>query len=1014
ADLSDAGLRIGFRYAIQVPKAPDVIAPVRTPPSSPGDEGDPVVVEFNESFITLNHTILPAPGDITAEPNLNTLPQFFIDEGIENGTDPCDRSLLPVADRDSPQVIDTDPSEGETGFGTITGIEPGLGTAFVRLDPITIEFSEPVAPWRIRPQNISIRNANLGGETFDLFFFFRQDRSESILQMTVFDADSAFDQASVPQGTYILSLTAFTDLAGNPLVNSQDCDADGTFQLSFSTVSSPALPTDIVYTFQDDDGDGHVNVGGLDTATNDPNAFPDHTAPFLGGIAIDHATIPSPSSVTTSANPGNVAYWTGREVRYDNGYDPLDPSLNTVPAALRLRGASSTAATAILAPIVGRSIGPSSPSGSLDGTVASAEAGKTDFRLLGSGTATLFTGSAATGPIVYHYNDFRLEETAAGRPLLTHRSDSIFPLVIFVEDRANVWGDIILDGKNGEFGFNGANDGSSLTRPPGGPGGRGGPGGGDGGNGGSAVVDTGVREDVNGQTGAVPVNVLGPIDELSEAIAGLTGMAPGGGGHYDETTPEDNTTSDGDPVETAPAFEGGGGAGHGSDGTQGEDFNSTTPGASDQGVGGKQFGDAQFIDSLVLASGGAGGGGGAADDDTGAPASGDAALEPNGVPNSADNGGGGGGGGGGYLCLSCGGDIHLGFFDNAGTPMDTSDDTVLMARIRTVGGRGGSTYATVVGDPPAVGDPTDPVGRGQGGGGGGGGGISLISAGNLNFVRAELLVYGKRGGNTDSFEGRTGLDEGGAGGGGAYYFADANGINASTELGTPFGTNVSILLLPDSNQDVLPPAGTADLSAAEQQDRAEMSGGAFITLAIYGDEDRERLFARSEIVTEFFDSLSDNVSYNQVRTLSNAGRRDAASMLVFPTGTIRVFLDTTDSTGGQPDLSTEQPDGTIVSPTGATIEVPLTSDASGSPTADPQNESRFLISPGSPTLGHRFSRVRIQFDLSVIGSPATLLGSFAPPGQVNVQIAPGNSVGNIDTAPPGVPAVADVRVQFTP
>jgi hypothetical protein len=85
ADISDAGLRIGFTYTIQVPSSPDVIEPVRT------IEGDPNQVTFTEFFTTLNSTILPAPGDITAEPNLSVLHQFFIDEGIENGVDPCQR-----------------------------------------------------------------------------------------------------------------------------------------------------------------------------------------------------------------------------------------------------------------------------------------------------------------------------------------------------------------------------------------------------------------------------------------------------------------------------------------------------------------------------------------------------------------------------------------------------------------------------------------------------------------------------------------------------------------------------------------------------------------------------------------------------------------------------------------------------------------------------------------------------------------------------------------------------------
>ena len=114
ADLADAGLRIGFSYSIQVPAAPDVIGPVRS------IEGKPNQVPFQENFTTINHTILPAPGDILAEPNLGVLHQFFIEENIENGVDPCDRDTPGMASaQNSPQVVETDPLQGETGFGTI-------------------------------------------------------------------------------------------------------------------------------------------------------------------------------------------------------------------------------------------------------------------------------------------------------------------------------------------------------------------------------------------------------------------------------------------------------------------------------------------------------------------------------------------------------------------------------------------------------------------------------------------------------------------------------------------------------------------------------------------------------------------------------------------------------------------------------------------------------------------------------------------------------------------------------
>ena len=66
-----------------------------------------------------------------------------------------------------------------------------------------------------------------------------------------------------------------------------DREASGTFELSFSTVSSPSLPTDVTLTFQDDDGNGYVDYGGLGTANHDSNLLPQHMAPFLGGLSTD-------------------------------------------------------------------------------------------------------------------------------------------------------------------------------------------------------------------------------------------------------------------------------------------------------------------------------------------------------------------------------------------------------------------------------------------------------------------------------------------------------------------------------------------------------------------------------------------------------------------------------------------------------------------------------------------------------------------------------------------------------
>ncbi|MHC4407657.1 MAG: hypothetical protein ACYS0F_01495 [Planctomycetota bacterium] len=1031
ADLTDAGLRIGFRYAVQVPAAPDIIAPVLS------IEGDPMVVPFSEEFTTLNQTILPAPGDITAEPNLPRLHEFFIDEGIENGTDPCPRADLPQDDRDSPQVIFTDPTEGESGFGRITGIQAGLGTAFVRLDPITVLFSEPIGPWRVRDADITIRNTNLGGETFDLLLFFQQDRNQSRLQATVFDADSAFDQASVPQGRYELRFTNFCDLSGNLMVNSSSCDADGTFQLSFSTVSSPTVPTDITLTFDDDDGDGHVDVGGLPTGTNNSNEFSSFIPPFLGGMATDTATIasyPNFSNQTSSANWGDIAMFTGREVRWDNGFDITIPTTmdRPVPAAMRLRGSSVGASTAILAPIAGRGNGPSDPvNGSSAGSVPvdttqpgedPLDQGKVDFVATGVGTVRLDTGSSLTGPIVYHYRRFNLEGDASGSPVLTTTSGSVYPLMIFVEDDITIIdASVQLDGQNGEFGFNGANDGSgsSLSRMPGGSGGAPGAGGGFGGNGGAFIAAANVGA-LNGDTGGVPVNVFGTIDHLNEASAGLSGMAPGGGGQWDP---------DGDVTANPPTavFIGGGGAGGGSDGIGGADLinDETIPGG--HGVGGKQYGEgSDFTDRDILGAGGAGAGGGGAEDDGGGNGE-----DPNNESDVTDDGGGGGGGAGGFIGLYAGGDINLGV---VGDPEDHT--TFLFARLRCVGGRGGSTYAQTVDNPPIPGDTSGTpdfeaaIGQGEAGGGGGGGGICVIAGGQVVIEAVEMYPHGKAGGNHPAFEagGRGQGNVGGNGGGGVLVVMDSDGMSLAELPAQIGGNNEGFLIIPDSLRDI-DNDGIADLDpgtdAAVIRDLDEQSGLFGVNFATWGDEPRERLWSTSQIVTEFFDTLSDATSYDGVRILSNAPRFPYdADPIDTPTPsdrTIRVLVDTTTANAGFPDLSTEIPNGSLTPPAGFTEEIGLHYDMiTGNETGQPQYESRYIIPTTSGVQFKRFVRVRILYDLSRIGGKNDLLGSFAPPSGGSLPIAddpstqdPENTLGNTDTAPEGVPAVAELRVTFT-
>jgi hypothetical protein len=253
-----------------------------------------------------------------------------------------------------------------------------------------------------------------------------------------------------------------------------------------------------------------------------------------------------------------------------------------------------------------------------------------------------------------------------------------------------------------------------------------------------------------------------------------------------------------------------------------------------------------------------------------------------------------------------------------------------------------------------------------------------------------------------------------------YYFADVDGIDPA-EL-----SSLTVTLFPDPDFDIDGIDGP-DLPIGDpaRLDLQEMSGAPTLTLEVYGDEQTEPGFGTSGIVTEFFDTLSDAVSYDEVRVLSNAPRYPYDAGVV-EDRTIQVKVDTT-GTGiaGLPDLSTEDPtNGDLQGPQGATINVGLHFDMDtglADPNGDAQYDSRMLVPVGSPTRGKRFVRVRVVFDLSLIGSQSELLESFAPPGLPDEIIADDpstpeldNTLGNTDTAPSGVPAIADLRVRFTP
>ncbi|HEX5138569.1 MAG TPA: hypothetical protein VFY93_16470, partial [Planctomycetota bacterium] len=412
----------------------------------------------------------------------------------------------------------------------------------------------------------------------------------------------------------------------------------------------------------------------------------------------------------------------------------------------------------------------------------------------------------------------------------------------------------------------------------------------------------------------------------------------------------------------------------------------------------------------ILCSGGAGGGGGAGDDDGGGTSN----QFEDGFADDYDDGGGGGGGGGGFLGFACRGDVTLGNIDT-GDPMDPNDTVVWAAVIRCVGGRGGSTYDEnfISGNPPSPTSLDGNIGQGEAGGGGGGGGIALICGGDMTVRAMECYAFGKRGGNSLFIEGgdRFAVDEAGAGGGGKIYMADQDGFGSGEVLNNPF-----VFLTPDPNR----PGLTFD----EAKDFAEMAGTVTISFGVWGDELRESMFGPTQIVSECFDTLSDSTSYDSALVLWNAPRFPYSSGTP-ALRTMRIFIDTVKAgLGGLPDIPTvEAPDGsfTLNPAVGFTQEVPAADAAV--PVA---YQMTTVLPAGAGSLGKRFVRVRIVFDPTLISTnPDELLGpaplGFAPAGGPVLPIAddpatPGleNNRGNLDTAPQGVPAIAELRVTFTP
>ena len=224
ADLFDLGLRPNTLYSVAVEAGETVSV-----------EGIPLLRGFQTTFTTIDASFLPVPGDLGNAANRDGLPFLFVDEDIRNEVDACPRENLPPADRSCPQVTGMDPEDGATGAGAITAEDPTLGV-FIRLDPFTFAFSEPIAPWSLDVARVTCESVDRPGQTYDTFVFFRTDRTDTLLQVTVFDADSPLAQDSVPAGTYRVTVAGLTDFQGNLLLDPASCVANGAASITVTTV----------------------------------------------------------------------------------------------------------------------------------------------------------------------------------------------------------------------------------------------------------------------------------------------------------------------------------------------------------------------------------------------------------------------------------------------------------------------------------------------------------------------------------------------------------------------------------------------------------------------------------------------------------------------------------------------------------------------------------------------------------------------------------------------------------
>ncbi len=326
------------------------------------------------------------------------------------------------------------------------------------------------------------------------------------------------------------------------------------------------------------------------------------------------------------------------------------------------------------------------------------------------GELTILPTGSLSSPTVYNYTEINIRTGAT-----VHGSGSL-GLVMHCWGTVNIAGVIRVDGLTGGTGLTG--DGSDQTVAPGGDGGIAGPGGWNGGDGAMATI--GLTGNFHGITG------FGPSSTLGGGIGGHTGDQESGG-----------------PNDESVWREGGGGAGHATQGGD-ADVSSAKPSMSPNNGGKAGASYVPIVPPHVLVAtngfGGSGGGGGGGEDD------GDSGGAGNGGPDALDEGGGGGGGGGGALQIL------------------SYDDVDISGQVFAFGGTGGSSYNAATGG----------LGQGAPGGGGSGGAIWLQTLGQMTIVSTgEIKALGGSGGSGDGNGNE--IRAGGRGADGRIFLMDVDG-----------------------------------------------------------------------------------------------------------------------------------------------------------------------------------------------------------------------------------------------